>query len=102
MGIYKLNGCGNCTYDCCCKCEIGNAADFSDTCYDCKRAWSASEARVWNQLTKRERNEWNRREGSPSCPQCGQDGSYVNYDTRVPKRSNIQGWTVLKRVQDPE
>ena len=113
MGIYKLNGCGNCTYNCCCKCEIGDACYHCKHCHqepfpvhyvccDCRRAWKSSDVRIWDQLTKRERSEWHRREGSPSCPQCGQYGSYVNYATRVPKRSDIQGWAVFKRVQDPE
>ena len=113
MGLYNLNGCGNCSYDCCCKCEIKDTCFHCRSCqddcyaehyvcYDCRKAWKADETRIWHQMSKREKSEWYRRKGVPTCPQCRQPGRYVNYATRVPKHSDVRGWEILKRIQDPE
>ncbi len=115
MGLYLLNGCGNCLYKCCCKCERkdndchqckykcgDDDHPIHYVCYDCRRAWKTDEIRIWHQMSKRERNEWRRRYGYPSCPQCSQPGNYVNYATRVPKRSDIKAWEILKIIQDPK
>ena len=120
--------CGNCSYNCCCRCEnrktcrickidrcgLGPEYPVHNLCLDCKHTWKTREGSVNISRKGRVKNEGYMHDKRDikdrqkilsaydmkpvSCPFCRKPGTIIGINFRVPKKTDTKSWDLLHKL----